>query len=126
MSKKAPNALDQAIGAQVRIRRLQVSMSQEKLADALGLTFQQVQKYEKGTNRISVSRLDSIAKALGVDLAFFFESAQHPVGTGPAYPTDRDSVELVALFNRIPNRTMRKAILAMARAACEEIDQSSP
>jgi transcriptional regulator with XRE-family HTH domain len=126
MSKKAPNALDQAIGVQVRIRRLQVGMSQEKLAEALGLTFQQVQKYEKGTNRISVSRLDSIAKALGVDLAFFFESAKRPVEGEPAYLTDRDSIELMALFNRISSRTMRKAILVMVRAACEEIGHSSP
>jgi len=60
MAKKIPNPIDKHVGSRVRMRRMMLSMSQEKLGDALGLTFQQVQKYEKGTNRISASRLQQM------------------------------------------------------------------
>ncbi|WP_413991909.1 helix-turn-helix domain-containing protein [Labrys okinawensis] len=73
MIKKAPNPIDQHVGSRVRIRRVLTGMSQEKLGEALGLTFQQVQKYEKGTNRIGASRLQHIASILGVTISFFFE-----------------------------------------------------
>jgi transcriptional regulator with XRE-family HTH domain len=65
---KAPNDVDRQVGSRVRMRRMLIGMSQEKLGDALGLTFQQVQKYEKGTNRISASRLQHIARVLGVSI----------------------------------------------------------
>ena len=84
MAKKAPNPIDKHVGSRVRMRRMMLSMSQEKLGDALGLTFQQVQKYEKGTNRIGASRLQQIAHILQVPVSFFFEGAPHaagPVGT---------------------------------------------
>ncbi len=70
---RSPDAIDVYVGQRVRAQRVAIGMSQEKLADALGLTFQQVQKYEKGTNRISCSKLVQIAKALRVHPAFFFE-----------------------------------------------------
>ena len=73
MQKKSPNQVDRHIGSRVRARRLMLGMSQEKLADALGLTFQQVQKYEKGVNRIGASRLLHIAGILDVRIEFFFE-----------------------------------------------------
>ena len=73
MAKKAPNPIDKHVGSRVRMRRMMLGMSQEKLGDALGLTFQQVQKYEKGTNRIGASRLQHIASILGVTISFFFE-----------------------------------------------------
>lgn len=73
MQKKSPNQIDKHIGARVRARRVMLGMSQEKLADALGLTFQQVQKYEKGVNRIGASRLLHIAGILDVSIEFFFE-----------------------------------------------------
>jgi transcriptional regulator with XRE-family HTH domain len=73
MIKKAPNPIDQHVGSRVRIRRVLTGMSQEKLGEALGLTFQQVQKYEKGTNRIGASRLQHISSILGVAISFFFE-----------------------------------------------------
>src|SRR5215469_10059947 len=73
--KKAPNPIDQYVGSRVRMRRLLLAMSQEKLGDALGLTFQQVQKYEKGTNRIGASRLEQISHILQLPVAFFFECA---------------------------------------------------
>jgi transcriptional regulator with XRE-family HTH domain len=73
--KKIPNPIDKHVGGRVRMRRMLIGMSQEKLGEALSLTFQQVQKYEKGTNRIGASRLQQIAKALNVPVDFFFEGA---------------------------------------------------
>jgi transcriptional regulator with XRE-family HTH domain len=73
LQKKSPNQIDKHIGTRVRARRVMLGMSQEKLADALGLTFQQVQKYEKGVNRIGASRLLHIAGILDVSIEFFFE-----------------------------------------------------
>src|SRR5215468_9950123 len=75
MLKKAPNPIDRHVGSRVRMRRMMLGMSQEKLGDALGLTFQQVQKYEKGSNRIGASRLQQISLVLQVPVAFFFEGA---------------------------------------------------
>jgi transcriptional regulator with XRE-family HTH domain len=72
-AKKAPNPIDKHVGSRVRMRRMMLAMSQEKLGDALGLTFQQVQKYEKGTNRIGASRLQQISDILQVPVEFFFE-----------------------------------------------------
>src|SRR5499427_834364 len=71
--KKAPNPTDQHVGSRVRMRRIMLAMSQEKLGAALGLTFQQVQKYERGANRIGASRLQQISHILQVPVAFFFE-----------------------------------------------------
>lgn len=73
--KKAPNPIDRHVGSRVRMRRILLGMSQEKLGEALGLTFQQIQKYEKGTNRIGASRLQQISRTLNVPPAFFFDGA---------------------------------------------------
>ncbi len=73
--KKTPNPIDRHVGSRVRMRRVMLRMSQEKLGEALGLTFQQVQKYEKGTNRIGASRLQQISRRLDVPPAYFFEGA---------------------------------------------------
>ena len=78
--KKSPNPIDKHVGSRVRMRRVLIGMSQERLGGALGLTFQQVQKYEKGTNRIGASRLQQIAGVLSVPPAFFFEDM--PAGEG--------------------------------------------
>src|SRR5262244_4022657 len=86
-AKKAPNPIDRHVGSRVRMRRMMLAMSQEKVGDALGLTFQQVQKYEKGTNRIGASRLQQISHILQVPVAFFFEgmpNASAPHGSGSA------------------------------------------
>ncbi len=72
IEKKVPNPIDKHVGSRVRMRRMMLGMSQEKLGDALDLTFQQVQKYEKGTNRIGASRLQHIANILQVPVEFFF------------------------------------------------------
>src|SRR5271163_3010052 len=84
MAKKAPNPIDKHVGSRVRMRRMMLGMSQEKLGNALGLTFQQVQKYEKGTNRIGASRLQQIAHIVQVPVAFFFEGAP-TVGNSPRH-----------------------------------------
>jgi len=83
MAKKAPNPVDKHVGSRVRMRRMMLGMSQEKLGNNLGLTFQQVQKYEKGTNRIGASRLQQISHILQVPVSFFFDGAP-TVGTGYA------------------------------------------
>src|ERR1700751_882143 len=83
---KAPNPVDKYVGSRVRMRRVLLGMSQEKLGEALGLTFQQIQKYEKGTNRVSASRLQQISKTLKVPPSFFFEG----VPTGDVQNSDPD------------------------------------
>ena len=124
MAKKAPNPTDRHVGSRVRMRRMMLSMSQEKLGDALGLTFQQVQKYEKGANRIGASRLQQIAHILQVPVAFFFEGAPHarrqPAdGMGeapsPAYVSDflatSDGLALTKAFMRIKDPKLRRRIV---------------
>src|ERR1700693_2413818 len=91
VAKKAPNPIDKHVGSRVRMRRMMLGMSQEKLGDALGLTFQQVQKYEKGTNRIGASRLQQISLILQVPVAFFFEGAPHLAGGPPPQGADAPS-----------------------------------
>ena len=76
MSTKAPNPVDKYVGSRVRMRRIMLGMSQEKLGEALGLTFQQVQKYEKGTNRVGASRLWELSRVLGVPITYFFEGLE--------------------------------------------------
>jgi transcriptional regulator with XRE-family HTH domain len=113
MPRSAINPTDKHVGSRVRMRRLMLDMSQSYIADALGLTFQQVQKYEKGSNRISASRLQHIAQILQVPVAFFFEGAPAASGvppvvqeTGeapsPSYVTDflatSDGLSLVKAF----------------------------
>ena len=83
---KSPNPVDIHVGSRVRMRRLMLDFSQTRLADALGLTFQQVQKYEKGANRISASRLQQIAHALQVPIPFFFEGLPDPTNESKKTP----------------------------------------
>jgi len=123
MAKKAPNPIDKHVGSRVRMRRMMLSMSQEKLGDALGLTFQQVQKYEKGTNRIGASRLQQIAHILQVPVSFFFEGAPHSPGhsggmseaPSPAYVSDflatSDGLSLTKAFMRIKSSKLRRRIV---------------
>lgn len=120
MNKKATSQLDKEIGARVRLRRLECGMSQEKLAEALGLTFQQVQKYEKGTNRITVSRLDQIAAALDASIASFLPDGNFTAKGGTPEANERDSLDLLSLFNRLQSKSMRKAIISLVRAAVSE------
>ena len=125
MAKKAPNPIDKHVGSRVRMRRMMLAMSQEKLGNSLGLTFQQVQKYEKGTNRIGASRLQQISQILQVPVSFFFEGAPN-VGNvarvegmseapSPAYVSDflatSDGLALTKAFMRISNSKLRRRIV---------------
>jgi transcriptional regulator with XRE-family HTH domain len=74
-NKKKPNPIDDHVGSRIRLRRNMMSMSQERLGESLGITFQQIQKYEKGTNRVGASRLQAISSILGVPVSYFFEDA---------------------------------------------------
>jgi transcriptional regulator with XRE-family HTH domain len=125
IAKKAPNPIDKHVGSRVRMRRMMLSMSQEKLGDALGLTFQQVQKYEKGTNRIGASRLQQISHILQVPVSFFFDGAPHVAGMqraeglgeppSPAYVSDflasSDGLALTKAFMRIGDSKLRRRIV---------------
>src|SRR3954466_461075 len=132
MTKKAPNPIDKHVGSRVRMRRMMLGMSQEKLGDALGLTFQQVQKYEKGTNRIGASRLQQISQILQVPVAFFFEGAptMHPQPEGmteapsPAYVSDflatSEGLALTKAFTRIKEPKLRRRIVDLVEEIAEE------
>jgi len=110
----------------MRIQRMLTGMSQEKLGDALGITVQQVQKYEKGVNRIGASRLHKIAGVLGVPISFFFAAydgsgsvaeAERHEGPDPSLFADRETIEVAMAFSRIENREIRRTLLDLARAA---------
>jgi transcriptional regulator with XRE-family HTH domain len=128
MPKDGVHPTDRHVGSRVRMRRLMLGLSQTKLGDALGLTFQQVQKYEKGTNRISASRLQQISNILQVEVPFFFEGSSHVLGgqqlqTGdpsPQYVSDylatSDGIHLTEAFMRIPNAKLRRSIVDLAVA----------
>src|ERR1700694_1157806 len=95
MPRDAADPTDKHVAKRVRMRRMMLGMSQAKLADALGVTFQQVRKYEKGTNRISAGRLQHISQTFQVPVEFFFEGAPHPRGQHSAQ-TDAPSPQFVA------------------------------
>ncbi|CAN5116417.1 helix-turn-helix transcriptional regulator [soil metagenome] len=132
MLKKVPNPIDRHVGSRVRMCRMLAGVSQEKLGDGLGLTFQQVQKYEKGSNRISASRLQQIAKMLDVPVSFFFDGA--PTGDMPtggfsdaassAYVSDfmssSEGVQLTKAFVRIKNGKIRRRIIDLVESLAEE------
>lgn len=137
MLKKLPNPIDRHVGSRVRMQRMLAGISQEKLGEALGLTFQQVQKYEKGTNRISASRLQQIAKMLGVPVSFFFEGA--PTGDTPAggfteaastdYVADflatSEGVQLSKAFIRIKNPRVRRRVIDLVEALADESGETA-
>ena len=127
-----PNPVDIHVGSRVRLRRTLLGMSQEKLGDAIGLTFQQVQKYERGANRIGSSRLYDLSRVLDVPVSFFFEEMPTAVAkSSPAqrrrmaeekaeYEPDpmakRETLELVRAYYRIADPQVRKRLFEMAKA----------
>jgi transcriptional regulator with XRE-family HTH domain len=136
MSTKAPNPVDKYVGSRVRMRRIMLGMSQEKLGEALGLTFQQVQKYEKGTNRVGASRLQQISEVLQVPVSFLFDGS--PSGSGnadglgesasPSYASDvlatSEGLALTRAFTRITDARLRRSIVDLVEqiASREEAD----
>jgi transcriptional regulator with XRE-family HTH domain len=132
-NKKQPNPIDIHVGSRVRLRRMMLGMSQEKLGESLGITFQQIQKYEKGTNRIGASRLQHIARVLTVPVSFFFEDAPgapaEPQG-GMAEPksthyvvdflSSAEGLQLNKAFIRIKDGKLRRKIIDLVRALAGE------
>src|ERR1043165_3975077 len=129
MAGKKPNPVDAHVGSRVRLRRMLLGMSQERLGESMGLTFQQVQKYEKGVNRIGASRLFQISKILDVPVQFFFEEAPHADGgaaKGMAeadsetfileFLNSREGLELNRAFVKIANSKVRKSVVDLVRA----------
>jgi transcriptional regulator with XRE-family HTH domain len=129
MAKKSPNPVDKHVGSRVRMRRMMINLSQEKLGERLGITFQQIQKYEKGTNRIGASRLHQIASVLGVPVEFFYEGvpvagiaaagafAESP---SPAYVSDfrasSAGLALTKAFMRVKDAKVRRRIVDLVEA----------
>lgn len=129
MVKKNPNPVDIHVGNRIRMRRMLIGMSQEKLGDALGLTFQQVQKYEKGANRVSASRLHHMSKTLGVPIQFFFDdmplSTENNVdgleesetaGNLMDFLNSAEGFQLGRSFSQIEDPVVRRRILDLVKS----------
>ena len=129
MAGKKPNPVDTHVGSRVRLRRMLLGMSQERLGDSMGLTFQQVQKYEKGVNRIGASRLFQISKILDVPVQFFFEGAPAREGTPAAgfaeaeseafiyeFLSSREGLELNRAFVKIGDPKVRRSVIELVRS----------
>ncbi len=129
--KKSTGSIDKEIGSRVRMRRVSLGMSQEKLGDMLGLTFQQVQKYEKGANRISVGRLVDIAKILGVDIHFFFNGIRSEPGfaeeEAPPYISEimstPEGLQLIRTFTSIKSPKVRRSIVQLVATLASQDEQ---
>jgi transcriptional regulator with XRE-family HTH domain len=131
MTKKA-NPIDGQVGNRVRIRRMLIGMSQEKLGDHLGLTFQQVQKYEKGINRIGAGRLFEIARILDVPIDFFYDGVGTPSdGVGEArapvmeFVSSTEGLQLSLAFMKIKDPKVRKRVLDLVKSLAEEEETGS-
>ena len=139
---RSPNPVDMHVGARIRLRRKLQKMSQEKLGDLLGVTFQQVQKYERGTNRVGASRLWKISQVLEAPITYFYEGLPNEYGgslDSSALGTDSpdksalvyefinsiDGVNLATAVLEIKNKAVRRQILELARslAASQDLDQ---
>lgn len=130
------NPVDVHVGGRVRLRRMLLGMSQEKLGEHLGLTFQQIQKYEKGINRIGASRLFDLSQVLGVPVQFFYEElalgggdaagfAERPAESYAAeFLGSREGLELNKAFARISDPRVRRSIVDLVRAFAGEIPPS--
>lgn len=134
---RIPNPVDVHVGLQVRLRRKELKISQEKLAETIGLTFQQVQKYERGTNRISASKLYEIARTLRVSIAWFFEGLSDPqdgrvegseaIGAPPFAQTflmTSEGIDLANLFPRIEHPRVRRKLVELVRSLAEYPDDA--
>jgi transcriptional regulator with XRE-family HTH domain len=127
---RKPNDVDAHVGSRLRQRRMLLGISQEQLAEMLGLTFQQVQKYERGTNRVSASRLFQLARALDTPITWFFDEMESDRGAEREKTASelqdgdpmsrRETLELVRVYSRIDDRKVRKKLYEMAKALAEE------
>lgn len=134
-NKKKANPIDSHVGGRIRLRRNMIGMSQEKLGDSLGITFQQVQKYEKGTNRVGASRLQAIASVLAVPVSYFFDDAP---GQDPAtasgfsedsaasslmeFCTSSEGLQLNRAYTAISDPKVRRKVLDLVKALSVSAD----
>lgn len=126
---KVPSGIDRIVGQRLRWRRRELKLTQEQLGERLGLTFQQVQKYEKGVNRISAGRLFEMAQVLGITITYFYEGVDdllespsiltvHEDDHPPSLPVlDGEAMELVKAFQQIGDKSLRRSLLETIRAA---------
>ncbi|MCK5931560.1 MAG: helix-turn-helix transcriptional regulator [Fulvimarina manganoxydans] len=132
VNKKKPNPIDTHVGSRVRLRRTMLGLSQEKLGEALGITFQQVQKYEKGSNRIGASRLQRISEVLNVPVSFFFEDAPSSGQPTPGFAessggdyvvdflSSSEGLQLNRAFVKISDPKVRRRVVELVRSLAEE------
>ena len=134
-NKKKPNPIDVHVGSRVRLRRNMLGMSQEKLGEALGITFQQIQKYEKGANRVGASRLQAIATVMNVPVSFFFEDAPGESGAvirglseegSTAYVVDflnsAEGLQLNRAFVKISDPKVRRKIIDLVKSLTDSTE----
>ncbi|WP_321488029.1 helix-turn-helix transcriptional regulator [uncultured Hyphomonas sp.] len=134
---KLPSGIDRVVGQRIRWRRRELKLSQEQLAELLSLTFQQVQKYEKGVNRVSAGRLFEIASVMGVTVNYFYDGAESELeegrqqrfaegggaSDGPRAPVlDAETLDLIAAFQKIEDDSLRKSLLNTVRAAASAFE----
>jgi len=134
---KLPSGIDRIVGQRLRWRRRELRLTQEKLGELLNLTFQQVQKYEKGVNRISAGRLYEIAAALGVQVTYFYEGASNLLPERESLVSeneetsgipllDADTLELIAAFQAITDPSLRKSLLMTVTATANALLNDAP
>ena len=132
-AKKQANPIDIQVGNRVRIRRMLIGMSQERLGDLLGLTFQQVQKYEKGVNRIGAGRLFEVSRILNVPVDFFYEGVSDgPLGANEVdgapvmdFVSSGEGLQLSLAFMKIKDVKVRKRVLDLVKSLAEEEAQKT-
>src|SRR5687768_13259750 len=112
--RSRPQDIDRYVGARIRERRIMLGLTQQQMAELIGVTYQQAHKYEKGLNRVAAGRLYSIARALGVDVSYFYEGVQTGGSFVPS-PSQRMLLDLARSFLNIPDQSRREAVAALAR-----------
>ncbi len=134
-SKKKPNPIDVYVGSRLRLRRNMLGMSQEKLGESLGITFQQIQKYEKGTNRVGASRLQAISTILGMPVSFFFDGAPTENAGLPGFGEEgqadyagdflstSEGIQLNRSFVRILDPKVRRRVLELVKTLAADPDE---
>ena len=129
---RGPNPIDRHVGLRIRMRRKELGVSQEKLAESIGLTFQQVQKYERAANRVSASKLWEMARALNTSVAYFYEGLGGETSRGSNLPKEEvqdflltaEGMELATAFPRISEPRVRRKILELVRAMGSDDSES--
>lgn len=129
--ERGPNPIDRHVGLRIRMRRKELGISQERLAESIGLTFQQVQKYERAANRVSASKLWEMARALSTNIAYFYEGLSETLDLSSSSPPREtlqdflltpEGMELAAVFPKIPTGRVRRRMLDLVRAMAGEPD----